>query len=204
MTTRSEDDGAPDPSACPVGGDPASLRERKKLRNRLALHEAACDLVLEHGLAEVSIEDICARAGLSNRTFFNYFPTKASAVIGFTVPQVDADVERRFLERAEASGLVAGVCLLIALTLPGERQRAKTLLSRRPELTPAFHSWIGELRTSILATVGTRTDAGTAALAVALVIAALPIVLEGPVSEDPEMLAARLQDVVERMQALGG
>ena len=58
------------------------LRERKKRDSRIAMHRAALELVLEHGLAGVTVEAIAQRAGVSTRTFFNHWTTKESAIIG--------------------------------------------------------------------------------------------------------------------------
>jgi AcrR family transcriptional regulator len=56
------------------------LRERKKLSTRWALSDAALELALERGLENVTREDIANRAGVSLRTFNNYFTGKYEAV----------------------------------------------------------------------------------------------------------------------------
>jgi AcrR family transcriptional regulator len=60
---------------------PAGLRERKKEATRTALHEAAIRLALEHGLDHVTVEAIADAAGVSRRTFSNYFTDKAEALL---------------------------------------------------------------------------------------------------------------------------
>ncbi|NKZ09144.1 TetR/AcrR family transcriptional regulator [Actinomadura latina] len=61
----------------PKGG----LRERKKEATRRALHEAAMRLAVEHGLDEVTVEAIADAAGVSRRTFSNYFGGKEEALL---------------------------------------------------------------------------------------------------------------------------
>jgi AcrR family transcriptional regulator len=56
------------------------LRERKKLGTRWALSDAALALAVERGLENVTREDIANRAGVSLRTFNNYFAGKYEAV----------------------------------------------------------------------------------------------------------------------------
>jgi AcrR family transcriptional regulator len=59
---------------------PAGLRERKKLETRRALGAAAMRLAVERGLENLLVEDIAAAAGVSPRTFNNYFASKYEAI----------------------------------------------------------------------------------------------------------------------------
>lgn len=56
------------------------LRERKKQETRSALAWAAVRLTVERGLENVLVDDIAAAAGVSPRTFNNYFSSKAEAI----------------------------------------------------------------------------------------------------------------------------
>jgi AcrR family transcriptional regulator len=71
----------------PVG--PAGRRDRKKQATRRALRNAALELVAVRGFAHVTVEDIAEAADVSTRTFFNYFPSKESAVIGADPERID-------------------------------------------------------------------------------------------------------------------
>ena len=56
------------------------LRERKKQQTREALSWAALRLAVDRGLSNVLVEDIAAEAGVSPRTYNNYFSSKAEAI----------------------------------------------------------------------------------------------------------------------------
>jgi AcrR family transcriptional regulator len=76
------------------------LRERKKEETRDALASAALRLVDERGLEHVTVDDIAAAAGVSPRTFFNYFPSKEDAIVGSS-PTFTAAVVQGLLDRPD-------------------------------------------------------------------------------------------------------
>jgi AcrR family transcriptional regulator len=69
------------------------LRERKKLRTRRAISEAAIALFLENGFDNVSVVDVAAAAEVSKMTVFNYFPTKEDLVLERVDDHIDETAE---------------------------------------------------------------------------------------------------------------
>src|SRR5258707_6597238 len=57
-----------------------ALRERRKQQTGEALRWAARRLAVERGFEGVLVEDIAAEAGVSPRTYNNYFSSKAEAI----------------------------------------------------------------------------------------------------------------------------
>jgi AcrR family transcriptional regulator len=57
------------------------LRERKKQQTLEALSWAALRLAVERGFGRVLVDDIASVAGVSPRTFNNYFSSKAEAIV---------------------------------------------------------------------------------------------------------------------------
>jgi AcrR family transcriptional regulator len=62
------------------GGECAGLRERKKIATRAAISHAAIRLALRHGPEHVRVPDIAAEAGVSPRTYNNYFSSVPEAI----------------------------------------------------------------------------------------------------------------------------
>ncbi|EFL03787.1 MULTISPECIES: TetR/AcrR family transcriptional regulator [Streptomyces] len=78
----------------PGGG----LRQRKKRATRAALAEAAIRLAAEHGAENVTVEAISEAAGVSPRTFFNYFASHDDAFV-----VIDEGVSERIHEAVRAA-----------------------------------------------------------------------------------------------------
>lgn len=64
-------------------GRPQSLRERKKAETRDRLARASVELLLEHGVEQTTVSEITARAGVSTRTFHNYFAHRDDAFLHY-------------------------------------------------------------------------------------------------------------------------
>ncbi|MGW7361900.1 TetR/AcrR family transcriptional regulator [Streptomyces sp. NPDC054841] len=60
---------------------PMGLRERKKLKTRIAIRRATYRLIAEQGYEATTIEQIAAAAEVSPSTVFRYFPTKEDIVL---------------------------------------------------------------------------------------------------------------------------
>jgi AcrR family transcriptional regulator len=52
------------------------LRETKKLQTRQAIADSAMCLFVQRGFDHVTVGDVARQAGVSEKTVFNYFPTK--------------------------------------------------------------------------------------------------------------------------------
>lgn len=66
------------------------LRERKKAATRSALSAAGLRLAVERGLDNVRVDEIAAEAGVSLRTFNNYFSSKEQAIAANATERAEA------------------------------------------------------------------------------------------------------------------
>lgn len=98
------------------------LRERKKRQTRTALSWAAVRLVAERGYDAVRVEDIAAEAGVSVRTFGNYFGSKGEAIAARHVErvrQIADELRERPADEPLWDAIVASVMSRFALDETG-------------------------------------------------------------------------------------
>lgn len=88
-------------------------REENKQRTRSALERAAARLFAEQGFGATTVRDIAAAAGVGERTFFRYFPSKEDLVLQ-EVRDLIPSLMQRVRERPAEEPLLAA--LLEAMT----------------------------------------------------------------------------------------
>ncbi|EGD45339.1 transcriptional regulator, TetR family [Nocardioidaceae bacterium Broad-1] len=131
----------------PTSAPPPNARERQKRERRLALIEAAQRLVGERGLDDVTVEEISSAAGLSTRTFFNYFDSKDDAVLGIQEIELDAEVRAQFVSGGPSGRLMTDLETLVAGFLKDaapnieQVERAMRLLTSEPRLMQRHVAW---------------------------------------------------------------
>lgn len=120
---------------------PQSLRDRRRVRTARDIQHATLSLIRQHGIERVTTEMIAEAAGISPRTFFNYFPNKAAAMVG---PPVSLDAAALAEFSAARGPLAQDFARLLLTQLRDNADRKATLrvvgevIGLHPELEPAF------------------------------------------------------------------
>ncbi|WP_406374306.1 TetR/AcrR family transcriptional regulator [Streptomyces sp. NBC_00647] len=83
-------------SSTPATEPQPGLRERKKIKTRIAIREATYRLIGEQGYDATTIEQIAEAAEVSPSTVFRYFPTKEDIVL---TDEYDPLLEQELRER---------------------------------------------------------------------------------------------------------
>ena len=90
------------------------LRDRKKKLTRQLISDTATEMFLRDGFDAVRVVDVAAACGVSEKTVYNYFPTKEALILD-RFEDIDADVRRVFgSEGASRSPVEAPVDAIVA------------------------------------------------------------------------------------------
>jgi len=84
----------------------SGLRERKKLQTRRAIAETARALFVERGFDAVKVAEIAEAADVSQKTVFNYFPTKEDLVF-WRLAAFEEEILGAIRERAPGESALA-------------------------------------------------------------------------------------------------
>ncbi|WP_163164334.1 TetR/AcrR family transcriptional regulator [Arthrobacter sp. Alg241-R88] len=107
-------------SLSPAAPSPAgpSRRELNKAATRQAITDAALSLLRSRGPGSFTVEDIADAAGISRRTFFNYFSSTDAALASVTHGFLDNAIQQFRLRPAEEPILLSAQAALMALADP--------------------------------------------------------------------------------------
>lgn len=133
------------------------LRERKRLRTRRSLAEAALRMFGEKGFDATTLDELVDAVEVSKSTFFRTFPCKEAVAIEAEVELWSAFVSS--LERRELSGLVLDeLCEVLADSADGlppdwdERYVAtRRLIMNAPPLQPYVEHYRSDVRREVMA-----------------------------------------------------
>ena len=138
------------------------LRERKKAETREALASAALRLALELGPDRVTVDEIANAAGVSPRTFFNYFASKEDAILGNTSASTSRLVEQlaaRPPHEAPLDALRAAMHASVdhLQADPDEWIARNRLVREYPSLSVRYASRLSEVERELVAEIARRT-----------------------------------------------
>lgn len=159
------------------------LRERKKQATREALRDAALRLALERGPDNVRVDDIADAAGVSPRTYNNYFSSREQAIVAAVTAEREARVAAAVAARPTTFPLADAVIEAIVeqYTDPGSHDpRTLLLITASPALREAFLGTAAGIERPLAAVIAERLgDTGqlTAWVLSACVAAAVRIAL---------------------------
>ena len=139
------------------------MRERKKLATREALSAAALRLALEHGPQNVRVDDIAEAAGVSPRTYNNYFSSREQAIVVALIAERGARVAAALRKRPADEPLEHAVvgALVEQYSDAGEPDRdTLALITSAPALQAEFLDTIAAIERPLAEAIAARTGAG--------------------------------------------
>lgn len=181
---------------------PVALAQRRRSQTRDEIHRAAVDLVLKRGLAQVTVDEIAEAAGVSPRTFFNYFPTKRDALV-LELPPLPAEALARFLRgggrlREELRDLLVAYVERTARQRD-ELRRLYAVVRANPELSPLMQQRFRAFEAQLAEAVARRLGQASVTFEASVIAATAGALLRTAAwdwreSADDVSLADRLAD----------
>ncbi|WP_320781538.1 helix-turn-helix domain-containing protein [Streptomyces sp. CRN 30] len=191
------------------------LRSVRRRQTRTAITEAAVGLATERGAAAVTADEIAAAAGVSRRTFFNYFHAKEDALV-HGPPDLDPEDVAVFTADTESSWLDALKWLMLqharqVTTARAEIIRSHRLVEDNPELLPVLLKRFEEFDRCLITVIEARAErvghSLDAELVAAVVTAVVRVALQrwlhapdGPDSGRPSDLATSMSEALTTLR----
>lgn len=174
----------------------AGLRERKKQATRAALRDAALRLALERGPENVRVDDIADEAGVSPRTYNNYFSSREQAIIAAVTAEREERVVTGILAQpgdVSLSEAVIGAVVDEYTGHGGHAQDVMLMITTSPALRSSYANSVsmseGPLADALAERAGSM-DPTTARVLAASIGAAARVAIEDwltPVAASPSL-----------------
>ncbi|AXB47280.1 TetR/AcrR family transcriptional regulator [Amycolatopsis albispora] len=159
-----------------VEREAGGLRERKKAATRAALSAAALRLALERGPENVRVDDIAEAAGVSPRTYNNYFSSREQAIVAAIAAERTERIGAALRARPSDEPLAEAVVEAVIEQHSEPTGDALTLITTAPALRAEFVDAVASLQSPLSSAIAERLgrdeDLATTVLAAAVAAAA--------------------------------
>jgi len=187
----------------------SSLRERQRTQTENSIRRAAVDLASELGLDNVTTDMISKAAGVSPRTFFNYFPYKEAA---FLPPKLEfsSASEEKFI--CGTNALLDDLLILLKPLFgdivddPAFAKKTREISATNQKLlllrTSAFHEFEERIADLISKRLVSKNESGDAHHMAALILASIRRGFEVWVSSETESVVTCITTKIEALPAM--
>ncbi|MET9530719.1 TetR/AcrR family transcriptional regulator [Streptomyces sp. NPDC006649] len=171
-----------------------SQRENRKRATAARLRDSATKLAGRRGTDRVTIDDICADAGVSRRTFFNHFATKDEVFLAWDASD-DAYLTGLIVDRPRSESAVrAALCAMTITAFPPEPGSRATVvrevMANHPDVaaqaTQLTRKVVRAVEAGIAERLGLPADAHVVRLGAVTAVAALTVTMN---PSDPDEAA---------------
>lgn len=190
-----------------------SLRSRRRRQTEREIHLVTLRLVRERGFDAVTVDAVSSEAGISPRTFFNYFPSKEAAIVHAPI-ELDEDDAATYVEGGPApystllTQLVAVLSASLADSPPGRDEMYDVLAAAQGHagvlaaMLGQFEQFERRLTALVSARLNRPTDDEAARLVAALALTVLRTGFEGWAKSAPDEFERGPAAHVERVAGL--
>ena len=136
--------------------DRPGLRERKKQATEAALRAAALHLALERGPENVRVDDIAEAAGVSTRTYNNYFSSREQAIIAAITAERASRVGSAVTGRAPDVSLADAVIDAVVAQHSEPADEALMMVTASPALRACYVDTVAALEDILTEAIAVR------------------------------------------------
>lgn len=182
------------------------LREQKKRATEEALREAALRLALQRGPDNVRVDDIADAAGVSPRTYNNYFSSREQAIVAAVTAERETRVAAAVTGRDAGTGLADAVTDAIVEQYTGTdaNHDAMAVITASPALREAYLHAATAIEDPLATAIAHRlggAEAATAGVLAAAITAAVRTALRQWLQPAPGGLVVPAGSLADRFRA---